>query len=102
MPYKEKQIAKIYWSIAEVAKLVHQATSAVRFWERSFYWIKVKKGKAGHRQYTKESINHIVTADFALNHIGMTCDGVIKAYTMGYLDSLVGHIEEIQKDYKDV
>lgn len=102
MPYKEKEIAKIYWNIGEVAKIVHRDTSAIRFWESEFYWLKVKKGKLGHRQYTKGVLNQILQINFALSFVGLTSDGVKKAYTMGYLESLLGYVAELQRDFKEI
>lgn len=36
MPYKEKQIEKLYWSVGEVAQMLDIYPSAVRFWLREF------------------------------------------------------------------
>lgn len=101
MPYKEKEIVKIYWSIAEAAKLVHQATSALRFWESDFYWIKVKKGKKGNRQYTRDALNQIIQINFAVNFVGMTSSGIKRAYDMGYLESIIEHVAESTRNYQD-
>ena len=34
MPYKEKPIEKLYYSIGEVAKTLNVNVSLVRFWEK--------------------------------------------------------------------
>ena len=45
MPYKEKQIEKLYYSIGEVARMFNVNTSLIRFWEKEFDIIKPKKNK---------------------------------------------------------
>ncbi|MBK7242217.1 MAG: MerR family DNA-binding transcriptional regulator, partial [Flavobacteriales bacterium] len=34
MPYKEKTIGKLYWSIGEVAEQLNVNTSLIRYWEK--------------------------------------------------------------------
>ena len=36
MPYKDKEIEKMYFSISEVAKQFNVAASLIRFWETEF------------------------------------------------------------------
>lgn len=100
MPYKEKEIGKIYWSIGEAAKLVHKATSALRFWESEFYWIRVKKNKRGVRHYTRKDLGQIIQVNHALIFVGMTIEGVIKAYNMGYLESILKFVADYQRNYQ--
>lgn len=100
MPYKEKEIHKVYWSIGEVAKMVHRATSAIRYWELEFYWIKVKKNKKGERYFTRDNVNQIIQVNHALNFVGMTTEGVKMAYNMGYLDSLFKFVSDHQRNYQ--
>ena len=59
MPYKEKQIEKLYYSIGEVSKMFNVNTSLIRFWEKEFDIIKPKKNKKGNRFFTKLDINNI-------------------------------------------
>ena len=59
MPYKEKVIEKKYFSIGEVAELLHVATSLIRFWESEFDIIKPKKNRKGNRQFTREDIDNV-------------------------------------------
>jgi DNA-binding transcriptional MerR regulator len=44
MPYKEKEIVKRYFTIAEVAKILNVNTSLLRFWENEFK-VKVKRSQ---------------------------------------------------------
>jgi DNA-binding transcriptional MerR regulator len=92
MPYKDKQIEKIYYRINEVASLAIVATSAVRFWETKFDWLKVRKftisGGHRHRRYTKDEANKVLAVAFLLD-CGLSIKGVQKAKELEYLDSLL-------------
>jgi len=43
MPYKERKVEKLYYTIGEVAEMFGVNTSLIRFWEKSFDIIKPKK-----------------------------------------------------------
>jgi DNA-binding transcriptional MerR regulator len=43
LPYKEKEIAKLYYSIGEVADIFEVNASLIRFWEKEFNIISPKK-----------------------------------------------------------
>ena len=45
MPYKEKPIEKLYYSIGEVADIFDVNVSLLRFWEKEFDILKPKKIK---------------------------------------------------------
>ncbi|MDA0973635.1 MAG: MerR family transcriptional regulator, partial [Bacteroidetes bacterium] len=49
MPYKEKQVEKLYYSISEVAEMFSVRNSLIRFWEKEFDIIQPKKNKKGNR-----------------------------------------------------
>jgi len=52
MPYKEKKVEKLYYSIGEVAEMFQVKPSLIRFWEKEFDIIKPKKNKKGNRFFT--------------------------------------------------
>ncbi len=52
MPYKEKTIEKLYYSIGEVAEMLDVPVSTVRFWENEFDILKPMKNKKGNRMFT--------------------------------------------------
>ncbi|MCA1763056.1 MAG: MerR family transcriptional regulator, partial [Flavobacteriales bacterium] len=49
MPYREKEIEKLYYSIGEVSELFGVNNSLIRFWEKEFDIIQPKKNKKGNR-----------------------------------------------------
>ncbi len=55
MPYKDKPIEKLYYSIGEVAEMFEVNVSLLRFWEKEFDILKPKKNKKGNRMFTEIS-----------------------------------------------
>lgn len=89
-------IKKIYWTIGELANELDILPSNLRFWEKQFHWIVVKKNKKGHRQYT--SINKHQFLDVQILSVGgLTLEGIRRAYEcLYYKDSI-----EFFKDKED-
>jgi DNA-binding transcriptional MerR regulator len=78
MPYKEKKVEKLYYSIGEVAKLFEVNTSLIRFWEKEFDVIKPKKNKKGNRFFTKQDIDNFHLIYHLVKERGMTLQGAKK------------------------
>jgi len=75
MPYIEKEIEKIYFTIGEVAERFEVATSLIRFWESEFSILHPKKNKKGNRQYTKNDIEKIKLIYHLVKDRGFTLNG---------------------------
>jgi len=75
VPYKEKEIEKIYFSIGEVAEIMEVAPSLIRFWESEFDIIKPKKNRKGNRQFTKEDIENVKLIFHLVKEKGYTLQG---------------------------
>lgn len=74
-----KELTKLYYSIGEVAEMFDVNTSLIRFWEKEFTVIKLKKNKKGNRLFTPKDIL-ILEKIFQLVKIkGMTLEGAKKA-----------------------
>ena len=78
MPYIEKPIEKLYYSIGEVAKMFDVNTSLIRFWEKEFDELKPKKNKKGNRFFTKQDIENLHLIYHLVREKGMTLTGVKK------------------------
>jgi len=78
VPYKEKQIEKLYYSIGEVAQMFNVNTSLIRFWEKEFDIIKPKKNKKGNRLFTKSDIDNFHIIYHLVKEKGMTLKGAQK------------------------
>ena len=75
MPYKEKKVEKLYYSIGEVAEMFHVNTSLIRFWEKEFDIIKPKKNKKGNRLFTQKDIDNFHLIYHLVKEKGMTLKG---------------------------
>jgi DNA-binding transcriptional MerR regulator len=78
MPYKEKQIEKLYYSIGETARMLNVPISTIRFWENEFNILKPMKNKKGNRMFTPGDIKNLKIIHHLLKEEGMTIPGVKK------------------------
>jgi DNA-binding transcriptional MerR regulator len=75
MPYKEKKVEKLYYTIGEVAEMFAVNTSLIRFWEKEFDVIKPKKNKKGNRFFTAEDIDNFHIIYHLVKERGLTLKG---------------------------
>jgi DNA-binding transcriptional MerR regulator len=66
---------KLYHTITEVAKLFAVNASLLRFWEKEFPQIKLRKNGKGDRLYTKENIQLISTIYYLTKQRKFTLEG---------------------------
>jgi len=59
MPYKEREIKKLYYTMGEVTAMFDVNASQIRFYEREFDIIQPKKNKKGNRLFTPEDIANL-------------------------------------------
>ncbi|MDF1571840.1 MAG: MerR family transcriptional regulator [Bacteroidales bacterium] len=78
MPYKEKKVEKLYYTIGEVADMFSVNTSLIRYWEKEFDIIKPKKNKKGNRLFTKKDIDNFHMIYHLVKERGMTLKGAQK------------------------
>ncbi len=78
MPYKEKKIEKLYYSIGEVAEILEVPVSTVRFWDNEFDVLKPMKNKKGNRLFTQNDMKNLRIIHHLLKEEGMTLNGVKK------------------------
>ena len=75
MPYKEKTIEKLYYSIGEVAKTLNVNVSLVRFWEKEFDILQPKKNKKGNRMFTAADFENLKLIFHLVKERGFTLEG---------------------------
>lgn len=75
MPYKEKEISKLYYSISEVAAMFDVNSSLIRFWEKEFDIIKPRKNKKGNRLFTQKDIDNFHVIYHLVKERGFTLEG---------------------------
>jgi DNA-binding transcriptional MerR regulator len=78
MPYKEKKVEKLYYTIGEVADMFKVNTSLIRYWEKEFDIIKPKKNKKGNRLFTQNDIDNFHIIYHLVKERGMTLKGAGK------------------------
>ncbi len=81
MPYREKPIEKLYYSIGEAAEMLDVPVSTVRFWENEFAILKPMKNKKGNRMFTPDDMRNLKIIHHLLREEGMTIPGVRKRLT---------------------
>jgi DNA-binding transcriptional MerR regulator len=54
----EDNIAKVYYTIGEVADMFSVNTSLIRFWEKEFDIIRPMKNKKGNRLFTQKDVDN--------------------------------------------
>ncbi len=59
MPYKEKEIEKLYYPIGEVAEMFDVNTSMIRFYEKEFDILQPKKNAKGNRLFRPEDVSNL-------------------------------------------
>jgi DNA-binding transcriptional MerR regulator len=92
MPYVEKPIEKLYYSIGETAEMLNVPVSTVRFWENEFDILKPMKNKKGNRMFTPADLKNLKIIQHLLKDEGMTIPGAKKR--------LSGKWEETQYKYE--
>ena len=75
MPYKDKPIEKLYYSIGEVAKTFDVNISLLRYWEKEFDILKPKKNKKGNRMFTKKDVENLHIIYHLVKERGFTLEG---------------------------
>ena len=78
MPYKEKRVEKLYYTIGEVAEMFNVNSSLIRYWEKEFDIIKPKKNKKGNRFFTIEDIENFHVIYYLVKELGLTLKGAQK------------------------
>jgi DNA-binding transcriptional MerR regulator len=75
MPYRKPKIEKIFYSIGEVAEMVGENQSLIRYWEIQFDALKPQKNKKGTRLFTKEDIETVKLIHHLVKVRGLTLKG---------------------------
>jgi len=92
MPYKEKEIKKIYFQIGELASKCDIATSAIRFWEKDLTWLRPQKTKFARgtevRYYNRDEALKVLQVHF-LRTKGLSLAGINKAKGSAYFEDLL-------------
>jgi DNA-binding transcriptional MerR regulator len=83
MPYKEPKIERLQYSIGEVAEMLGESVSAIRYWSVVFDGIinplRNNKGKSnGDRMFTPKDLDTLKIVYYLVRKQGMTLEGAKK------------------------
>lgn len=75
MPYKERDINRLYYPIGEVAEMFEVNTSLIRFYEKEFDILQPKKNAKGNRLFRPEDIENLKVIFHLIKDKGFTIQG---------------------------
>ena len=96
VPYKEKEITKLYYSIGEVSAMFSVNNSLIRFWEKEFDIIKPKKNKKGNRMFTPLDVENFHLIFHLVKERGYTLQGA-KDHLKGNIDEAASQHEIVKR-----
>jgi DNA-binding transcriptional MerR regulator len=91
MPYKEREISKMYYTMGEVAILFDVNQSLIRFYEKEFDILQPKKNKKGNRYFTPEDIENLKIIFHLIRDKGYTLTGAKEYLKNNMADSKDSH-----------
>ena len=92
MPYKDRDISKLYYSMGEVTRMFDVNASQIRFYEREFEILKPKKNKKGNRLFGTEDVENLKIIFNLVKEKGFTLQGA-----KDYLRNNKTEVKENQK-----
>lgn len=75
MPYKEREINKLYYTMGEVSKMFDVNASQIRFYEKEFDILQPKKNRKGNRLFTQKDIENLKIIFNLVKDKGFTLQG---------------------------
>jgi DNA-binding transcriptional MerR regulator len=108
VPYKEKEIEKLYYSIGEVAEMFNVSKSLIRFWETEFDILKPRKSQKGNRLFTKKDIENLRVIYYLVKEKGYTLEGARMKLKEGGVETmeetvdLVGRLRNVRNFLEDL
>jgi DNA-binding transcriptional MerR regulator len=97
VPYKDKEIEKLYYSIGEVAEMFNVSKSLIRFWETEFEILKPRKSQKGNRLFTKKDIENLRVIYFLVKEKGYTLEGARMKLKEGGVENMEETVELVDK-----
>jgi DNA-binding transcriptional MerR regulator len=92
MPYKDREISKMYYTMGEVSTMFGVNQSLLRFYEKEFSILQPKKNKKGNRYFTPEDLENFKIIFHLINDKGYTIQGA-----KDHLKSNIGDTRDNQR-----
>ena len=97
---------KLYYSIGEVAEMLGEPQSVLRFWESEFPSLQPVKNKRGVRSYTERDIELLKRIRHLSRDCGYTLEGVREQLRVRVLDDpkqeVINRLTEVRKFLVDL
>src|ERR1700760_4383092 len=102
MPYKEREINKMYYTMGEVSAMFDVNQSLIRFYEKEFEVLQPKKNKKGNRYFTPEDIENLKIIFHLIRDKGYTLHGAKEYLKNNMADSkdsnrVISSLESLKK-----
>ncbi len=102
MPYKEREISKMYYTMGEVSAMFDVNQSLIRYYEKEFDILQPKKNKKGNRYFTPEDVENLKIIFHLIRDKGYTLTGAkehLKKNGDGTRDtqSVLSTLEDLKK-----
>ncbi len=75
MPYQEKEVNKVYYTIGQVAQMFEVNTSMIRFYEKEFDILSPKLNAKGNRLFKPEDVENLKIIFDLIKNKGYTLQG---------------------------
>lgn len=75
MPYKEREIEKLYYTMGEVTQIFDVNASQIRYYEKEFEILQPKKNKKGNRLFSAEDVENLKIIFSLIKDKGFTIQG---------------------------
>ncbi|SEN51850.1 DNA-binding transcriptional regulator, MerR family [bacterium A37T11] len=92
MPYKEREINKLYYTMGEVTTMFDVNASQIRFYEHEFDILQPKKNKKGNRLFSPDDVANLKIIFNLVKDKGYTLQGARE-----YLKSNKNQAQENQR-----
>lgn len=99
---------KMFYSIGEVAEILSESTSLVRFWSNSFpTFIKPERNAKGNRKFTPDDVETFKQIHLLVKGNGMTLEGAAKKLresrrTVDSRAKAIDSLREIRRELQEV
>ena len=88
-------MSKLYYTIGEVASLLNENSSTLRFWEKEFPNLRPTKNAKGDRRYTESDIELLRRIQQLTRDAGYTLDGAREQLRHGFKSASIGNQLEL-------
>ena len=102
MPYKDREISKMYYTMGEVSAMFDVNQSLIRYYEKEFDILQPKKNKKGNRYFTPGDVENLKIIFHLIRDKGFTLAGAKEHLKKGGdevkdTQSMVSTLESLKK-----